>query len=1127
MDKYEFNIKVEQIKKLVGKSDYGTAMKIADTIDWRRVRNTNLLSMVATIYEKNEDYEEAKEILLLAYERAPIGKRLLYKLAELALKQGSITEAEDYYKEFSDLASDDPRQQLLRYMILKAKGAPAQQLIHSLESYTSVELDEKWLYELAELYSLAGMSDRCVETCDKIMLMFGLGKYVDKAMDLKIQYAPLSNYQLDLVENRDKYEAKLREVEQQYNLGKKRAEQQEEYQEEPVYQQELQGDQVYGDEGYDNSYSEGSYGPEQGYEPAQNVYQGYGQDNGFASQQNYGQNPDYSQTSYEEGQSYMPGQEYGAGYGSAQGFADGQVYGQGPNEMTSQEYEAGQAYGAQVLNSQKSVKAQDAGFSQAPVQPLNYDAGPGYGAVQNYGGGPGYGVDQNYGHEQAFGTGSNYTHEQVYENHFTYGENPPQNSDYSADGEYTGSQEYGEPINYGADQAYGTENGYSGNEGLGSAPQYTAASEYDSGHYDEGQVYEADLGQAYGSGQSYEEHPAYDPENSYAPAPETYEPQNGFVGGAGSLPQNEYEDQNGYTLDSNEAVETGYHEEYNNYDTEYSADEAYEAGQPSGSRSFHSEPPEMSGDDYLPEQDYSGYESDYGEVPLSGKALKPVQEDVEAELKEAEVQEKLAREMSRITREELVLQEESTMEHTRVLDDIRRVGRPITAIPRPRGVFIPEEEDSASMDSEPVIEEDIVEGPGLEEDGDEYDRDLPEDSYSDEYAGPDFVYQQSAVTSEDQEKPVMLSEAKTLIAHGKQFDGPKDYEEDELEFEDLDEDEEETPVLNHLMIEARTPEKGMQMAVEALKQIHRENGIKNPVAKISGAKLAKRGILASAEKLAGKDLVVEEAGDLTANALEELNRLMEYDTSGMIVVLIDNPKQMEMLHRDYPALASKFECIGKSESSPDPKPSPVKTVPVHRESDTKQVKAVKPQAVKTLNYRAEEPEPAGYFRSQPPTEPVPEEMHTEEPGYKTTSWLPESYEEEDYYQETYEDEPAYGDDDFYEEGETEERPSVRDEEGPGFHGEEMDIDEFAQYACRYANEIDCSITGKSMLALYERIEIMEEDGVPLIRTNAEDLIEEAADRAEKPSFGKRIKGLFSSKYDKDGLLILKEEHFIY
>ena len=219
MDKYEFNIKVEQIKKLINKSDYETAMKIADTIDWRRVRNVNILSMVAGIYEKNGEFQEAKDILLLAFERAPIGKRLLYKLSELALKEGSIEEAEDYYKEFCDLAADDARQYILRYMILKAKGAPAEQLIHTLEQYCNAELDEKWMYELAELYNKAGMEQLCVMTCDKIMLMFGLGKYVDKAMELKLQYAPLNQYQMDLIENKEKYEAKLKAVEQEYKKG--------------------------------------------------------------------------------------------------------------------------------------------------------------------------------------------------------------------------------------------------------------------------------------------------------------------------------------------------------------------------------------------------------------------------------------------------------------------------------------------------------------------------------------------------------------------------------------------------------------------------------------------------------------------------------------------------------------------------------------------------------------------------------------------------------------------------------------------------------------------------------------------------------------------------------------------
>ncbi len=197
MDKYEFNIKVEQMRKMVARGDYVTAMKIVDTIDWKKVRNANLLSMVATIYEKNHEYQDAKDILLLAFERAPIGKRLLYKLTDLALKEGNLEEAEAYYREFCDLAGDDPRQHLLRYMILRQMDAPLEQQIHSLEGYTAEELDEKWLYELAERYHEVGDSERCVSTCDKIMLMFGLGKYVDKAMDLKQEYAPLNQYQMD------------------------------------------------------------------------------------------------------------------------------------------------------------------------------------------------------------------------------------------------------------------------------------------------------------------------------------------------------------------------------------------------------------------------------------------------------------------------------------------------------------------------------------------------------------------------------------------------------------------------------------------------------------------------------------------------------------------------------------------------------------------------------------------------------------------------------------------------------------------------------------------------------------------------------------------------------------------
>ena len=213
MDKYEFNIKVGQIKKLAEERDYMTAMKIADSIDWSRVRNANLLSMVAGVYEKNGEYQEAKDILLLAFERAPVGKRLLFKLAELSVRSGDIDEAEDFYREFTDLAPEDSRAFLLEYLILKAKGAPASQLIHSLEQYTAQELDERWLYELAELYARAGMGAECVRLCDKITLMFGLGKYSERAMQLKQNFTNLSDYQRDLVENRGKYEDNLKRVE--------------------------------------------------------------------------------------------------------------------------------------------------------------------------------------------------------------------------------------------------------------------------------------------------------------------------------------------------------------------------------------------------------------------------------------------------------------------------------------------------------------------------------------------------------------------------------------------------------------------------------------------------------------------------------------------------------------------------------------------------------------------------------------------------------------------------------------------------------------------------------------------------------------------------------------------------
>ena len=413
---------------------------------------------------------------------------------------------------------------------------------------------------------------------------------------------------------------------------------------------------------------------------------------------------------------------------------------------------------------------------------------------------------------------------------------------------------------------------------------------------------------------------------------------------------------------------------------------------------------------------------------------------------------------------------------------------------------------------------------------------------------------------------------------------------------------------HHLMIEAKIPETGFETAVEVLKKIHQKTGVNNQVIKISGSKLSRRGIFNVSDKLAGKDLIVEEAGDLSQEDLEELQMLLERDETGMIVVLIDNPFQMKELHQQNPGFVNLFQCIDADGQNMDALEAP-------EERETQEETAKEPA------FEPEEPvardltkEDQGIALEKPTAEAGDMDQTEEAPSYEEKDPFEENFEDEDIYpdetvdesgydeeydeayengddeeyDETYENrddeeyDEAYEDEDSeeygeaYEDGGDEEYDGAyededdeeydgayEDEDGEEYDGddedyggeyeddedygdeyedeseyedeyespapvddEELDLNEFADYAVKYARDIDCNITGKSMLALYERIELMEEDGIPLTRTNAEDLIEEAADKAEKPSLSGLLKGVFASKYDKDGLLILKEEHFI-
>lgn len=195
MDKTEYGIKLDQINRLVNKQDFQGALEIVETIDWRRVKSIRTLCMVGDIYEANGLLEESKEILILAYNRTSAGRAILYRLVEISLKLQQVDEAVEYYTEYVKIARGDNAKYLLKYKIYKARRAPIEEQIVILEDYKSREYTERWAYELARLYDKAGMQDKCIEECDDLILWFNEGKYVLKAMDLKMNYTPLSSSQ--------------------------------------------------------------------------------------------------------------------------------------------------------------------------------------------------------------------------------------------------------------------------------------------------------------------------------------------------------------------------------------------------------------------------------------------------------------------------------------------------------------------------------------------------------------------------------------------------------------------------------------------------------------------------------------------------------------------------------------------------------------------------------------------------------------------------------------------------------------------------------------------------------------------------------------------------------------------
>lgn len=195
MDKHEYRVETEQMLEYMRQKSYKQAMDIADTIDWRKVKNVSMLCAVSEIYEANKEYQKSRDILFLAYDRSPDSRKIIYRLGTLALKLGEVKEAVDCYDEFIALAPKDPNQYVFKYKILKSQNASLEEQIEALEEFKKVEYVEKWAFELAKLYQSAGMTAECIEECDDLILWFSEGKYVYKAMELKMQYKALTPLQ--------------------------------------------------------------------------------------------------------------------------------------------------------------------------------------------------------------------------------------------------------------------------------------------------------------------------------------------------------------------------------------------------------------------------------------------------------------------------------------------------------------------------------------------------------------------------------------------------------------------------------------------------------------------------------------------------------------------------------------------------------------------------------------------------------------------------------------------------------------------------------------------------------------------------------------------------------------------
>ena len=1007
MDKHELNVKVEQMRKQAGLGDYQTAVKIADKIDWRRVSNVSLLTQVSEIYEKVGKYAEAKDILLLAVERTPMGRGLLFKLTQLALKVNSIDEAEECFEEFQRLAPQDTRQKLLRYLILKAKGAQPQQLMPPLEEYVSEELSDEWMYELAELYHRAGMREACLDLCDRITILFGTGEWVQKAMRLKAEGEgePLNEYQQSI----------------------------------------LQGE-IY-------------------YQPT-------------APRQNAVREPAPLTTPY--AQQPMMATEYGTQlpYQTA-----AEPYGMEPAPALAEQY------AAPMTQPQPTAFAQPAAFTQpaAFAQPEeSYDQAPLQQAAPS---------EERYRNVPTFQTpAAASTGIPSWTEAAKPQEAPAQNDiDAEIDAHLRRLEE--EKRNGVRAKAVATP---VSTETVQEPLRETAAELRES-----------------------------------------------------ALPSAE---------EDARSVEQRYREESARLSRDYVVS--------SGERSETSEFP---GTEQLM-VDRLRYEEESEAAKLRAEARAAETEEAirqrEAKLDETKVLPKLPAQERReqLAREEAALRrieqdKEAEQIKKSVIEAEKKPEIEETAKESPEAVSAAATEEKASQ-TKPAETVAAAEKQPREEA-------VVADKQPAETAAAEKQSQAEAVATEKQPAETAAAEKQSqaeAVAAEKQPAETAAAEKQSVEEGELVEESAEarrevprqpkllrTPGSFNALIEGRTPEEGLQSAVERLKEAQAVTGFKRPAAKVKAERLNVYGVRNSAEKTAGRDLIIEEAGDLSDVSLSELIQLIAADGGMRTVLLIDNPLQLTRLRASHPEVETVFHTADKREdvkayfaaeakfreAEARLREEAVKTALEAKEARRKEEEAkraeeearrAEEEARRLAEREAAENARKAAAEAKAAAEREEEARRKEEEARRAEELL-NRVAEEIIVREPETVPAARAEAEAQRPAQravprAEDRAKLDAERRRAKENELLTKDAFANYAAAYARNIDCVMTGKSMNALYERIELLQEDGVSLTRKNAEILIEEAADHAERPPLGKRLSGLFSKRYNKDGLLILKEEDFL-